>query len=106
MPSSPSTRRPPPEIDDFEEDEELPKKRGQEITKQLLLDLAGRWHWIFLGLLIGVISGLYYVSKAPKVYQATATVLVKQRTATVMSRDQVEEMDLGSSEGLNTVGSV
>jgi len=103
MPSSASTRRPPPEIEDFEEDEDLPKRRGQEKTKQLLLDLVGRWHWIFLGLLIGLLSGLYYVSKAPQVYQATATVLVKQRTATVMSRDQVEEMDLGSAEGLNTV---
>jgi tyrosine-protein kinase Etk/Wzc len=103
MPSSASTRRPPPEIEDFEEEEDLPKRRGQEKTKQLLLDLVGRWHWICLGLLIGLLCGLYYVSKAPKVYQATATVLVKQRTATVMSRDQVEEMDLGSAEGLNTV---
>lgn len=103
MPSSARSRRVSPDIEDFDDEEDLPTGPGEQKMKKLALDLVGRWYWIFLGLLVGFLSGLCYVSKAPKVYQATATVLVKQRTAPVMSRDQVEEMDLASAEGLNTV---
>lgn len=71
--------------------------------KRLLLDLLARWYWIALCLVIGVLWSFYYLSKAPKRYSSTATLLIKQNTATVMSRDQVEEIDMRSAEGLNTV---
>ncbi len=104
---SPARARRAAETDDFDPedayDDDFGRQLGQEKMKQLLLDLVGRWHWIILGLVLGVLGGMYYVSKSPKLYQSTATILVKQRTATVMSRDQVEEMDLGSAEALNTV---
>lgn len=72
-------------------------------TKRLILDLLGRWYWVALGLVIGVIGSAYYLSKAPKKYSATATLLIKQQTSSVISRDQTEEIDMRSTEGMNTV---
>ena len=37
--------------------------------KQIGIDLVGRWHWIVLGLVLGVLGGLYYTSKTPKLYR-------------------------------------
>lgn len=72
-------------------------------TRRLLLELLGRWYWIALGLVLGILASAYHLSKAPKLYSATSTLLIKQQTASVMSRDQVEEIDMRSIEGLNTV---
>jgi tyrosine-protein kinase Etk/Wzc len=72
-------------------------------TKRLLLDLLNRWYWILLCVLIGLGGAAYYLSKAPKKYSSNSTLLIKQRTSSVMGKDQVEEVDMGSSEGLNTV---
>lgn len=106
MPASSRSRRHSPDSDDFDDDDSSDygsRAAGQEKMKQLALDLLGRWHWIALGLILGVLGGFFYLSKAPKIYQARATLLIKQQTSSVMSRDQVEEMDLRSLEGLNTV---
>jgi polysaccharide biosynthesis transport protein len=107
MPPSHRSRRQSHDSDDYEDDDSQDagssRQAGQEKMKQLALDLIGRWHWIALGLILGVLGGFFYLSKAPKIYQARATLLIKQQTSTVMSRDQVDEMDLRSLEGLNTV---
>jgi hypothetical protein len=39
-------------------------------SKRLFLDLLGRWHWVALGLLLGGLGAMYYLSKAPKQYAA------------------------------------
>jgi capsular exopolysaccharide synthesis family protein len=52
---------------------------------------------------LGGLGAAYYLSKAPKLYSASASLLIKQETATVMNKDQVEEIDMRSMEGLNTV---
>jgi polysaccharide biosynthesis transport protein len=93
---------------DFETDEDLlvaasPGPDRALKTKRLLLELLGRWYWIALGLVLGILASAYYLSKAPKRYSATSTLLIKQQTSAVMSRDQVEEIDMRSVEGLNTV---
>ena len=108
MPPSSRSRRPLPDTDDFDDDDDqmdggMSRQVGQEKMKQLALDLVGRWHWIVLGLILGGLGGAYYLSKAPKLYLARATLLINQQTSSVMSRDQVEELDLRSLEGLNTV---
>jgi capsular exopolysaccharide synthesis family protein len=102
-PSSPSNN-----AVDFDAEEEFldaapaAQDRGVK-TKRLLLDLLSRWYWIALGLILGLLGSAYYLSKAPKKYSATSTLLIKQQTASVMSRDQVDEIDMRSAEGLNTV---
>lgn len=108
MPPSPRSRRQPVDTDDFEDedfpDDGMARQAGREKTKQLMLDLLGRWHWIVLGLILGVLGGLYYLSKAPKTYQTRATLLIKQQTSSVMAtRDQVDEMDYRTLEAMNTV---
>lgn len=104
---------PPPPSDlrnvpDFQSEDELPDNapsgRDPRLkTKRLILDLLSRWYWIVLGLIIGVLASSYYLSKAPKKYKTSATLLIKQQTSAVLSRDQAEEIDVRSSEGLNTV---
>jgi len=68
-----------------------------------MLNLLGRWHWIVLGGVLGLLSASYYLAKCPKQYTATATLLIKQQTASVMARDQIEEIDMRSAEAMNTV---
>lgn len=76
--------------------------RGLKI-KRLLLDLLGRWYWIALGLVFGMLGSVYHLSKAPEKYTATSTLLIKQQTKSLISRDRVDEIDMRSIEGLNTV---
>ncbi len=74
-----------------------------ERTKRFFLDLIGRWHWIVLGTILGFLAASYQVSKTPKKYTATTTLLVKQRTASLMAKDQTEELDIASAEAFNTI---
>jgi capsular exopolysaccharide synthesis family protein len=108
MPPKARSRRHSADIEDFEDDDMLDdgisRQAGQEKMKQLLFDLLGRWHWLALGLVLGVLGGLYYLSKAPKMYEARSSLLIKQGTSSVLnSRDRVEEMDLRTLEGMNTM---
>jgi capsular exopolysaccharide synthesis family protein len=107
MTTPPRSRHPQAEYDDPEDpgfsDDGASQQARREKTHQLLLDLLGRWHWIVLGLILGFLAGAYHLSKAPKLYQARTTLLIKQQTASVMNRDRVEEIDLRSIEAMNTV---
>lgn len=89
------------DLDDYNDSSPGSRVRG----RQLYYDLLGRWHWIALGLILGILASLYYLSKAPKAYQATSTLLVKQRAATVISEagGQEDDIDLRSAEAVNTV---
>lgn len=103
MPTRPNDMAEPEEDFPDEGDGAERRPRGDRM-KRLGLDLIGRWHWILLGLILGLLGGLYYLSKAPKIYSATATLLVKQQTATVMSsHDPAEAIDMRSVEAMNTV---
>lgn len=70
--------------------------------KQLFKELLGRWYWMALGLVVGLLIAGYYLSKVPKRYNATASLLLKQHVATVMKNDQVEDIDPRSEEAMNT----
>ena len=85
------------ERDDIEDDSDeiFAREASQEKIRQLINDLLGRWHWIALGLIVGVLAGVYYLSKAPEIYQTSSTMLVKQQTSNVMgARDQGDDIDL------------
>jgi len=102
----PSRSRRQEDIDDFDEDgvdNDFSREVGQEKIKQLISDLVGRWHWIALGLILGILGGFYYLSKAPQIYEAKSIILVKERTTSVMSMEQDAEIDMKSNEALNTV---
>ena len=71
--------------------------------RRLMLDMLARWHWIALGLILGGLGAAYYLTKAPKEYSASASLLIKQQTQTVLNKDQVDEIGMASIEGLNTV---
>lgn len=108
MPPNTTSRRLSPDSDNFEEDDyqnsEASRKGGHDKIKQFLLKLAGRWYWIVLGLVIGYFGANYYVSKLPKQYSSTATLLIKQATTGVLgSNDQVDAIDMRSLEGMNTI---
>ena len=80
-----------------------PQGPGQSTGKQLVLGLLGRWYWLGLGLILGVLGATYYLEKTPKHYSAMTTLLIKDRTNSVMARDQVDEINLSSMDALNTV---
>lgn len=110
MPTPSRSRNRSSEIQEFEdfdpEDEENPRpsrQGGQKKMQVLLSNLLGRWYWIVLGLVLGILGAAYYLSKTPKQYTATTTLLLKQQTANVMSRDQVDDIDMRSIEAVNTV---
>jgi capsular exopolysaccharide synthesis family protein len=91
---------------DFDRSEDSEGGSGQMAlrTRLFIRELLARWHWVVLGLILGLLGGFYYLSKAPKTYQATASLLVKQGASTLMkSGQQEEDFDLTSSEALNTV---
>ena len=92
-----------PEFFDDEDDFDSNSGAARERLRILLFDLLGRWHWIALGLILGVLGSLYYLSKAPKIYEATSTLLVKQGASSVISRDDDEDLDLRQNDAVNTV---
>jgi polysaccharide biosynthesis transport protein len=101
-----TSSNPSPRPDDIEDEEFVTETRRDvsgEKLKRLALDLVGRWYWIALGLVIGFLSASYYLSKAPKQYRATSTLLIKHQIGSVMGRDQVDEIDFRSQEGMNTI---
>jgi len=97
------SRKVEPEFFDDEDDFDSNSGAARERLRILLFDLLGRWHWIALGLILGVLGSLYYLSKAPKIYEATSTLLVKQGASSVISRDDDEDLDLRQNDAVNTV---
>nr|MBR9812143.1 hypothetical protein [bacterium] len=92
-----------PEFIEDEDDFDSNSGAARERFRILLYDLLGRWHWIALGLILGVLGSLYYLSKAPKIYVATSTLLVKQGASSVISRDDDEALNLQRDDAVNTV---
>ena len=71
-------------------------------TRQLIGDLLVRWYWMALGLVLGILGSFYYLSKAPKIYQSTSTLLVKQSTGGAFegSREEQGDINLRSKEAM------
>ena len=94
-----------PDLDPFEDDGELESASevARERVRLLVRDLLVRWHWVVLFLIVGILCSFYYLSKAPKIYETTSTILVKQMASTVISDDRDEDLDLRSDDAVNTV---
>ncbi|WP_035614044.1 polysaccharide biosynthesis tyrosine autokinase [Haloferula sp. BvORR071] len=75
---------------------------SQQGVKQAMREVLGRWYLIVIFVILGLGSSHYYLSKKPKQYTATCTLLVKHTVAPVL-RAQVEEINMSGSEGMNTV---
>lgn len=88
-----------------EEDSDLAFQRpgGGGGGKRLAMNLLSRWYWIVLGVILGGGGALYYLSKAPKLYSSSCTLLVKEQTASVLGKDQTEEINMRSTEAMNTI---
>lgn len=91
--------------DEFHEHSTAHSTRGA-LARRLLLDLLGRWYWIALGAALGILVSTYYLSKAPNKYSATSTILIKEQTNNIISRDRVDDIDMRSIEALNTAAEV
>ncbi len=70
---------------------------------RLVPDLLARWHWIAAAAVCGTLVGAYVLSKTPEKYRATTTLLIKQRTKSLLAKEQTEELDIASSEAFNTI---
>ena len=93
--------------EDWMEDEDMEQSRERSGRTPamigVLLAVVRRWYWLVLGTILGVSCSAYYLSKAPRMYISRATLLVKQQTIGVLSKEQPDEIDMRSSEALNTV---
>ena len=95
------------EVDNLE-DRDLPSAGLQQSAAQhgmrlLVFEFIGRWHWITLGMILGVWAAAYFLSKAPKQYRAVATLLINEQTDSLIARDQVDKINLRSQEAMATV---
>lgn len=90
----------------FEDDDGIDDGDGSsgERLQQLILDLLGRWYWIALGLVLGILGAFYFLSKAPEIFEAKAALLVKQGSSSILPGDrQEDDMDYRSDDAVNTV---
>ncbi len=76
---------------------------GQTKLKRLLLRLLVRWHWILLGLLLGVGVGIYQAWCSVPQYRSLATLLVFDDRNNIIGREEIGEFDLRNSQSLETV---
>jgi succinoglycan biosynthesis transport protein ExoP len=99
-----TNRRRASAFNEFDDDEleELDLSGSQARKMRLFKDLAGRWYWIALGAILGILAGAYYLSKAPKRYAATSKLLLKQQVSNVMNSNEREDLELKTPEALNT----
>lgn len=100
----PRSRARQDDFDEFEEDdfEGGGSPAGNQKLKRLITELVGRWYWIVLFLILGLLGAAYYLSKAPKLYSTSCSLLIKTQTESLMSQDQVEDVSLRSIEAMNT----
>ncbi|MBK1883044.1 polysaccharide biosynthesis tyrosine autokinase [Luteolibacter pohnpeiensis] len=106
MPKPTRIRHQEPDYDDFDDEPSsgFETEIRQEKIRQLVQDLIGRWYWVALFVILGILAGFYYLSKAPEIYSAKSTLLVKQQMGSVMAKsDQVDEIDLRTDDAMNTV---
>jgi succinoglycan biosynthesis transport protein ExoP len=81
--------------------------RARNFGADLLTALLCRWYWVVSVTLVAFAAAWYYLSIAPPVYQALATVQVKISTpGVVISKDagpQGSDLDLRNMDAINTI---
>jgi len=75
---------------------------GQDIRTVFVFIREKSWI-IALCIAVSIIAAAIYLKKAPKVYEATATVQVEQEEQKIVKVEQVIQEDLKSQEILNTI---
>ena len=71
--------------------------------RDLVPRLLARWHWIVLGLIVGLALGFYQVWRAIPQYQARSTVLVRDYNVSTMGNLDPAEFDLRNLQAIETV---
>ncbi|MGJ8696678.1 MAG: polysaccharide biosynthesis tyrosine autokinase [Verrucomicrobiaceae bacterium] len=69
----------------------------------LLPRLLARWHWLLLGLLLGLGFGFFQLKQSVPLYRSTATLMVRDWNVTVMGQYDPADIDLRSKEAVETV---
>jgi succinoglycan biosynthesis transport protein ExoP len=82
--------------------DELPAE-GQPDAQHLIQVLLDRIWIVALCVVVASLAAAIYVRRAPRIYQATATVQVEQQEQKVMKIEAVMQEDLRSEQVLNTI---
>lgn len=95
-----------PQADEFEDDfaEQPLTSARKNKANHLIAAILGRWYWMALFTIIGLLCSLYYLSKAPKIYSASSYLVVTlPNLGGTGFRAQSAEFDTSTVEGLNTI---
>jgi len=76
---------------------------GMLVLKDLMLRLLGRWHWIALGLILGLGTGFLLIWNAVPKYRSAATVVVRDYNLNALGTLQAAEFDTRNSQAIATV---
>ena len=101
-------RSAPEPVDSYYEDPQVEAKKspGMFDLAYLLPRLIARWHWILIGILMGVVLGVITIRMTVPEYRSTATVRVKSQVINKSGRDDgSEEIDLRSREAVEDIRS-
>ena len=69
----------------------------------LIPRLLARWHWLLLGLLLGLGLGIYKLKNSTPLYRSTATLMVRDWNMTVMGNFDPTDIDLRSKQAVEAV---
>ena len=79
------------------------KQPGMLDPAYLIPRILGRWHWLLLGLLLGLVWGFFQVKRSVPLYQSTATLMVRDWNVTVMGKFDPTDIDLRGKEAVEMV---
>lgn len=79
------------------------KPPGPFDLNYLVPRLLARWHWILIGTLLGVVTGIISIRLATPQYRSVASVLVKDRNEALLGGTETSEMDLRNNQGIESI---
>lgn len=69
--------------------------------REIIYTVIGNWYWYLLSIAIALAAGYYYIQRQPKIYESSATVLIKQEQNT--PEEMLLFQDLGYNLGKNNI---
>ncbi len=87
----------------YEEYSSVKSQPGMFDPAYLIPRIIARWHWLLLGLLLGLVWGFFQVKRSVPLYSSTAMLMVRDWNMTVMGKFDPTDIDLRGKEAVEMV---